>query len=222
MAYSALCAGSHRALRMAFLLLSLLSCSHIAMADDAGDFFISIERNNGYMLEKVLASGVDPNLKEPKRGDPGLVVALREHSMKSFAVLLNAPKIDLEAQSNNGDTALMIASYTGNLAAVTALLEKDAEVNRPGWTALHYAATIGDCAIVKLLLDRSAYIDAESPNKTTPIMMAARSGQRAAVKLLMEEGADISLKNEQGMSATDFAIKGGYREIAEMLQSKKH
>jgi hypothetical protein len=38
----------------------------------------------------------------------------------------------------------------------------------------------------------------------------------------MEEGADISLKNEQGLSATDFAIKGGYREIAEMLQSKKH
>ncbi|MDR3480126.1 MAG: ankyrin repeat domain-containing protein [Burkholderiaceae bacterium] len=222
MLYSVLCAGSQHVLRLFLLLFALISCAPIAVADDAGDFFFTIERNNGYMLGTMLARGVDPNLKEPKRGDPGLVLALREHAMKSFAVLLNAPKIDLEAQSNNGDTALMIASYTGNLDAVTALLDKDAEVNRPGWTALHYAATIGDCAIVKLLLDRFAYIDAESPNKTTPIMMAARSGQRAAVKLLMEEGADISLKNEQGLSATDFAIKGGYREIAEMLQSKKH
>lgn len=210
-----------RRLAQILSILMLLAIPHIAAADDAHDFFLTIERNDGYMLGRVLEHGVDPNLKESRRGDPGLVLALREHAMKAFDVLVNTPKIDLEAQSNNGDTALMIASYTGNLAAVIALLEKDVEVNKPGWTALHYAAAIGDCDIIKLLLDKSAYIDAESPNKTTPIMMAARTGQRAAVQLLMEAGADVSLKNEQGLSAADFAIRNEYPDIVKVLQSGK-
>jgi len=213
--------GTRRIVRMLSILLLLLSIPQIAAADDTSDFFLTIGRNDGYMLGKLLDHGVDPNLKEGERGDPGLVFALREHAMKTFNVLLNAPKIDLEAHSNNGDTALMIASYTGNLAAVVALVEKDAEVNKPGWTALHYAAAIGNCDIIKLLLDKSAYIDAESPNKTTPIMMAARSGQIAAVGLLIEEGADISLKNEQGLSAADFALKNEYPDIVKLLQSGK-
>lgn len=206
---------------MLAVLLSLALLPAIAGADDAHDFFLTVSRNDGYLLGKLLERGVDPNLKEDVRGDSGLVLALREHAMKAFVVLLNAPKIDLEAHSNNGDTALMVASYTGNLPAVVALLEKDAEVNKPGWTALHYAAAIGDCEIIRLLLDKSAYIDAESPNKTTPIMMAARTGQVAAVKLLMEAGADLSLKNEQGLSATDFAANNEYPELAKALQSGK-
>lgn len=210
-----------RRLAQILSILMLVAIPHIAAADDAHDFFLTIERNDGYMLRKVLERGVDPNLKESKRGDPGLVLALREHAMKAFDVLINTPKIDLEAQSNNGDTALMIASYTGNRAAVIALLDKDVEVNKHGWTALHYAAAIGDCDIIKLLLDKSAYIDAESPNKTTPIMMAAHTGQRAAVQLLMEAGADISLKNEQGLSAADFAANNEYPDIVKALRTGK-
>jgi len=39
-----------------------------------------------------------------------------------------------------------------------------------------------------LLLDEHAYIDAASPNGTTPLMMAAHYGTPSAVKLLLEAG----------------------------------
>jgi len=68
-----------------------------------------------------------------------------------------------------------------------------------------------------MLLNRSAYIDAESPNKTTPIMMAARGGHILTVKLVLDEGADATLKNELGMSAMDFAEKHNHKDIAEGL-----
>jgi ankyrin repeat protein len=211
-----------RNLRILCLVLATVVLPSIAVADDAHDFFLAISFDNAYSVRNSLSHGLDPNLKEAIHGDPGLVFALREKAMKAFDVLLNAPKIDLEARAQNGDTALMVASYMANKSAVIALLDKDAEVNKTGWTALHYAASSGDCDIIKLLLDKSAYIDAESPNKTTPIMMAARGGQMAAVKLLIEEGADIGLKNEQGMTAADFAIAHEFNDIADLLKSVKH
>jgi ankyrin repeat protein len=50
-----------------------------------------------------------------------------------------------------------------------------------------------------------AYIDAGSPNGTTPLMMAARYGTGEAVDLLLAEGADARLKNQQGLTALQFA-----------------
>ena len=75
----------------------------------------------------------------------------------------------------------------------------------------------GNNKIVQLLLDKSAYIDAESPNKTTPIMMAARGGHIYTVKLLLDEGADATLRNAQGLSAIDMATMYKHKDIAEGL-----
>ena len=41
-------------------------------------------------------------------------------------------------------TALMLAAFGGSLPAVKILVEAEAEVNQPGWTALHYGAASGN------------------------------------------------------------------------------
>lgn len=199
---------------------ALALASSAALAGAYDDFFKAVKFDHPPEVQSLLARGFDPNTVDEARGETGMMVALRENSMKVFALLLNARDIDLEAKARNGDTALMIASFTGNRPAVEALLEKGAEVNRPGWTPLHYAAAIGNNEIVRLLLDKSAYIDAESPNKTTPLMMAARGGHILTVKLLLDEGADATLKNELGMNAIDFAAKYDFKDIADGLTSR--
>jgi len=181
------------------------------------DFFHAVKVDDARAVARLLAKGFDPNAVEPERGDNGLILALRENCMKVFRVLLDAPGIDIEHEVRNGDTAIMIAAFKGNLPAVRALLEKGAEINRPGWTALHYAAASGSTELVALLLDRSAYIDAESPNKTTPLMMAAWQGHADAVRLLLEEGADPRPKNLRGMTATDFARVANRQDIADLI-----
>jgi uncharacterized protein len=196
-------------------LASLISTPARAGAYD--DFFRAVKLDDRATIKSLLARGLDPNLIEPERGETGLMLALRENSSGVFETLLNARGIDLEAKARNGDTALMIASFKGNLAAVKSLIDKGAEVNKTGWTPLHYAASIGNNDIVSLLLEKSAYIDAESPNKTTPIMMAARAGHIMTVKLLLDEGADATLKNDAGMTAIDFAQKHEFKDIAEGL-----
>lgn len=188
-----------------------------ALAGAYDRFFRAVKLDDAGTIKSLLARGFDPNTIEPERGDSGLILAVREDSMKAFDVLLNAKGIDLELRSGNGDNALMIACFKGNQYAAEALLGKGAAVNRPGWTPLHYAAASGRNEIVRLLLDRSAYIDAASPNSTTPLMMAARGGHIVTVKLLLDEGADESLKNDAGMMAMDFAARHNHRDIAEGL-----
>lgn len=186
------------------------------------DYFKAIKLDLVDQVRTLLRRGLDPNMVDAERGDTGLILAAREGSANVFELLLQTREVNLDARSRNGDTALMLAAYKGNLTAVRALLDKGAEPNQTGWTALHYAASIGNNDIVGLLLDRSAYIDAESPNQTTPIMMAARGGHILTVKLLLDEGADVMLKNGAGMTALDFAKAGGFKDIVEGLTYRQN
>lgn len=199
------------------VLAAMASLPTLARAGAYDDYFKAAKLDDVATITSLLQRGFDPNTVEPDRGDSGLILALREKSMKVFPVLLNARGIDLNLRANNGDTALMIAAYSANKPAVEALLAKGANVNQDGWTALHYAAAIGDNDIVKMLLAKSAVLDAPSPNKTTPVMMAARGGHIYTVKALLDAGADASLKNDVGMTAVDFAQQGGHKDIAEGL-----
>ena len=210
-------AGRRRVLQLGLVFATFGAGSWPALAGAYEDFFKAVKFDDAGRVRSLLQRGFDPNSVEHLRGETGLMMALREKSMHVFDVLLNARGINLEAHAKNGDTALMLAAFSGNLAAANALLAHGAEANQTGWTALHYAASAGHDDIVRLLLDRYAYIDAASPNGTTPLMMAARAGHILTVKLLLDEGADLSLKNNLGMSALDFAKKHEHRDIAEGL-----
>jgi ankyrin repeat protein len=203
--------------RLCGMALLSFGMASVAFAGAYDDFFKAAKMDNAGKISSLLERGLDPNLIEEERGDTGLILALREGSMKVFQVLVNAPNINLEATAYNGDNALMIAAYMGNRAAVETLLAKGAAVNRPNWTALHYAAASGSNDIVQILLNKGADINARSPNKTTPLMMAAAEGHIYTVKLLLDNGADATLRTEKGMDAIDFAAQSRRTDIVEGL-----
>ncbi|MFZ6678678.1 ankyrin repeat domain-containing protein [Undibacterium sp. Tian12W] len=191
-----------------------------AFADEQEDLIFAVRFDQVDKVNELLQRGVSVNITEAIRGETLLMIALREDSKKVFQFLLDRKDIKLEARASNGDTILMLASYLGNFPFVKAVVDHDAEINQVGWCALHYAAAGGNKDIVALLLEKSAYIDAESPNKTTPLMMAARTGKHLIVNLLLEEGADPFLKNDLGLTALDFAVEVEQREIAAVLRER--
>ncbi len=187
--------------------------------DSYAEWFRAVQADDAAKVQLLLARGFDPNTLDSQRYETALILAVRNNAQKVIANLLAAPGVNLDARAQNGDTALMIAAYKSNVAVATALIDKGAEINRPGWTALHYAAASGCDELVKILLEHAAYIDAESPNKTTPLMMAVRGMHLKTVQLLLEEGADPALKNERGLSAIGFAEAQSSRQIINLLRS---
>ena len=182
------------------------------------EWFAAIEIDDALRCQLLLQRGFDPNTIEPERLDTALILSVRYKAWKVFALLLKHPDVQLDARSRNGDTALMIAAFNGDTKAALELIDKGAEINRPGWTALHYACAVGNLAVIRKLIENSAYIDAESPNKTPPMMMAARAGHLSTVQFLIAEGADVSAKNELGLNAIDFAKSQNHIAIISLLE----
>lgn len=202
---------------VAVVFLSLFIFS-TASADTVKDFFIAVKNDRTGTVREMLAEGFNPNTQEQERGDTPLIMAMRENSLKVMEILLSDKRTNLDAESFNGDNALMIAAFNGNEKAVKALLDRGANVNKDGWAPLHYAAASGNEKIVRMLLEKDAFVDAVSPNATTPMMMAARGGHIYAVKLLYDAGADPTIKNQRGYTASDFAMENKNSKIVEGLR----
>ncbi|MDH3209594.1 MAG: ankyrin repeat domain-containing protein [Burkholderiaceae bacterium] len=82
---------------------------------------------------------------------------------------------------------------------------------------MHYAATGPEPNVVQQLLDHGAHIDAESPNRSTPLMMAAPYGSEASAHLLIDRGAAPKPSNDRTMTAADFARSVGRTALALQL-----
>ncbi|HYF43521.1 MAG TPA: ankyrin repeat domain-containing protein [Ramlibacter sp.] len=202
-------------LRFVLYLIAAIGFS-AAFAGAYEDFFTAIKRDEPRVVQDLLRRGFDPNTPSPE-GLHGLYLALREPALKVAEVLIDWPKTHLEARTPEDESPLMMAALKGHTALARKLIDKGADVNKPGWAPLHYAATGGHLEIMNLLLEHHAFIDAESPNGTTPLMMAAHYGTPAAVKLLLEAGADTAMKNQLGLSAVDFAQRGNRKDAADLI-----
>lgn len=196
--------------------LVVLITYSFSYAGSYDDFFMAIKQDNAPVVADLLRRGFDPNTRNPA-GDHGLYLAVKEPALKVAEVLINWPKTDIEARNSQDESALMMAALKGQLEIARKLIEHDADVNKTGWTPLHYAATAGHVDVIRLLLEHSAYIDASSPNGSTPLMMAAMYGTASSVKLLLEEGADPLLKNDLGLTAIDFAQRSNRDESAQII-----
>jgi len=199
-----------------FLYLVALLGFSLAHAGSYDDFFSAIKRDNPQVILDLLQRGFDPNTPDPA-GVHGLFIAVTDGSVKAADALIGWPKTKVEWRNAKDESPLMLAALRGQTDIVRKLIARDADVNKPGWAPLHYAATGGHLEIMAMLLEHHAFIDAQSPNKTTPLMMAAHYGSTAAVKLLLDAGADTAMRNELGLTAIDFANRANRRDAADLI-----
>ena len=206
------------ALSAAFLGFSSLTFAQTA--DQIADFTKAAKFDDVSEVQSLIKAGVSPNTLDPK-GNPMLIVAIRDKSIKVADLLMANPATDVNLTNKSGENPLMMASIEGELPIVeTLVLKKKADVNKSGWTPLHYACTTGKLSVAQFLVANGAKVNALSQSETTPLMMAVSSGNDQLIKFLLDNGADLRMRNHEGYSAIDVAALFSKDDIREGLISR--
>ncbi|KAF9924697.1 hypothetical protein FBU30_005390 [Linnemannia zychae] len=141
-------------------------------------------------------------------------------------VLIDQAGAGVDIQDREGETALLKASYAGNLPVVCFLLKRGANVHqrdKDGWTALHNASSKGFIDIAQVLLEKGeANINARSKMGHTPLINAASKGDIPMVLYFLNHArANPLLKNTFSEMAYDVAAANSEAYLCDILQSSE-
>src|ERR1700691_3205342 len=169
------------------------------------------------IVEALLKAGADPNFRTPN-GETPLMAAARTGKIDAAKTLLDAGA-DINAKETwGGQSALMwaaaqsqagmvkfLASYKGPSGGANLndhgkinqwerkiIAEpRPKDLNKGGFTALHYAAREGCAACVQNLLAAGADPDSEDPDRETPLLLALENMHFDTAAVLVKGGADL-------------------------------
>jgi uncharacterized protein len=168
-----------------------------------------------------------------KGGGTALSFAARAGDLESTRLLV-AAGAKLDEAAADGNSALVLAAYSGQGEVAEFLLKKGANPNTAGagYAPLHAAVLRGDLKLVKALLghganpniqltkgtpvnrDSQAFVLPESLIGASPLYLAAKYVEIDIMRTLMEAGANPSLKLKNGntllMGATGMAWRVGF------------
>jgi ankyrin repeat protein len=161
-------------------------------------------------------------------------------TLKSYGADLNA------CSPLNGYRPIHLAAMSGKIDAIRFLLANSVNVDSRSnrwqplsgiewedwspiggydWTPLMVAAGEGQRAVVDLLIDRGAALNATNSMGQTPLHFAAASfcATREAegleiIRLLVARGASVTSKDHEGRQPLDMALSKGYQETAQLLR----
>lgn len=137
-----------------------------------------------------------------------LVEVLENNQLNKVIQLLDQG-ININAVSENQETALILATMNDDIDTVNWLLKHGASVNltdAADRSALYYAAVQGNLSIAEQLLAGGAQLQSSSRLNKTPLMAAVHNNHVEVARLLIDAGSDVNQQDHSGWSALFYAV----------------
>lgn len=168
-------------------------------------------------LTPLLVSGLS---RAAETSDSRLVEAARNQDQKAVRTLL-AQKVDVNARSSDGSTALLWLAHWNDLETANLLLGAGADANAANdyrTTPLSEACTNGNGTLVRSLLKSGANPNTPIATGETPLMTCAKSGSVDAVQILIEYGAAVNAKEpKENQTALMWAAAEHHPDVVKAL-----
>jgi ankyrin repeat protein len=136
--------------------------------------------------------------------------------------MLDANPALLDSYSDDGFPAVGLAVFFRQPELARMLIERGANVNAAARNAfrvalVHAAAAVRDAAIMQLLIDHGADVNARQQMGYTALHTAAQHGDDIMLDLLLTAGADPRTAGDDGKTPADLAAAQGHTAIVERL-----
>ncbi|KAK6542442.1 hypothetical protein TWF694_006395 [Orbilia ellipsospora] len=169
------------------------------------------------VVRTLIAYGATLN-KTDHSGRTALHQASQYGYVGPVRALLNSGA-EVQISDETGSTAMVLASAgqmswgegeSNHYSVMEQLLAKGAvdTSDLEGYTGLQRAASRGDVAIVKLLLENGSNIHARNYSGKQALHHAAYTGRKDVVRLLLQYGADVHARDEFEETALHHAARG--------------
>lgn len=158
------------------------------------------------LVRLLLKGGASPNLPVAT-GETPLMTCARTGSVEAVRTFVEFGATVNAAEPNESQTALMWAVAEHHPEVVKALIEAHADLtarSKQGFTALHFAARVGDLDCVKLLLAAGVDVNiltqpsGDAPRNAvagyTPLLVATLRAQVETALYLLDHGADPNVE----------------------------
>jgi ankyrin repeat protein len=193
-------------------------------AKDTGWTPLMLAALNGWLpVVKILVShGADANILNTGDLTAMDVAAARGHDAVEAFLEQRTKVMSKTAWSKTLRMDIFEAAKRGDYDTVKHLLDGDqVDANRQdddGATCLMFAAMRGHAAVVELLAERGANIDAQDAiSGWTALMQATYYGHKAVSRLLIDHGANVNIQAKNGCTAFDIASIIGDTEVVRLL-----
>ncbi|KAL9040677.1 MAG: hypothetical protein Q9214_004389, partial [Letrouitia sp. 1 TL-2023] len=122
--------------------------------------------------------------------------------------LLESRKVEVDAPTNLGTTALIEAASKGHVGLTHMLLSIGANPRKENWygAALQCAAEAGQVATILEILKTGQSIDSRDSRGRTALHCATLSGYKNAIHILLEKGVDVNAKSIYDATALHNAV----------------
>jgi ankyrin repeat protein/Tfp pilus assembly protein PilF len=202
--------------------LLLEAGANINATDGHSHSVFMLEAGGGRLdhLPVLLDRGADPSLADG-RGYTALHFAAQEGHLEVVTFLVRKVGLSANLRTEEGATALLIASGKGYLDMMKVLVESGADAQmatEAGWTPLMLASRGGHLDAVGFLLDCGCELDVRDSSGWTALMSAVVSGKREVVALLLDRGAQADLRENDGWGPLRFALDQASLDRDEKLE----
>jgi ankyrin repeat protein len=197
----------------------------IKQTDGKTPLYHAVLAGNDKAFETLLDYGADVNTCNNDNRWTILICAVAENRIISSARLLLHDELKVNAEDDNKNTALHIASERGHSHIVELLLQHPKIQinckNHIGWTPLGKAAFNGHVKVVRRLLERpDLEVNFVDQHRNTPLFHAVSAGNLEIVRLLLADPRTNTAITDRPdrHTALDMASALGFTDIMQLIR----